>query len=310
LEKKIDDLAGELHTIALNQHVLKESLPKIIEVFVTPSEYKKSEYKETFLDLLEMCKLGRLTMANRIEKYSGPLPADGPLSWPEFAWGEQAESASYKPLLEHLTSCGIHAVDVSNGRGLPDGLLFHEELWTLRDNICQHSAELRLAGEGSMFKYILQGKTDLVRLRVPLYEEPIGKSNNRYYIEIKRVSDFVLEDSLREAALQLIGGNASNPYHSPPVLLTNLCGMHFVLYLSLVGDPRLALRYKVHVLQMASLGQALSLAEERTSRMRSVTRDLARRPTPPSSVAREAQSEEDITENFPSVHLEEQVDDI
>lgn len=31
-------------TVALTQHVMNERLPKITEVYVTPSEYKKSKH--------------------------------------------------------------------------------------------------------------------------------------------------------------------------------------------------------------------------------------------------------------------------
>jgi hypothetical protein len=88
--------------------------------------------------------------------------------------------------------------------------------------------------------------------------------------KIKRLQG-VEEDSLREAVLQLIGGNASNSFHSPSVLLTNL-----VLYISLKDN----LQLKLNVIKMQSFGDALAFVEAQTSEMNSVTLHLGRRPTP------------------------------
>lgn len=145
-------------------------------------------------------------------------------------------------------------------------------------------------------------------------EDPLGKGNNRYFIEIKREEDFVLEDSLREAVLQLIGGNASNSFHSPPVLLTNLARMHFVLYITLVSDPTEALRFKLNVIKMPTFGVAIAFLEERTAEMKSVTLHLGRKPTPSSSPpkvqnASETEDVDDFADSFDNAHLEEAVID-
>ena len=63
-----------------------------------------------------------------------------------------------------------------------------------------------------MFK--LKGRTDLI----VLFEEgPVVNANVKYYIEIKTVKDFKEGSSVREAVLQLIGGNVGALYHSPPI---------------------------------------------------------------------------------------------
>jgi hypothetical protein len=177
-------------------------------------------------------------------------------------------------------------VVIGEGQGLPDGLLYRQELWTLKKNTLLRSEDLRKTGEEPIFKYILQGRTDLVRKKVP--EDPLGKSNNQYFIEIKRTEDFALEDSFRESCLQLIGGNASNSFHSPPVLLTNLANMHYVLYISLVGDPTVELRFKLNVVKMPSFCVAVDFVEGVSSVMKSVTLQLGRKPTPPSSPQRKS----------------------
>lgn len=119
---------------------------------------------------------------------------------------------------------------------------------------------------------------------------------------------------MREAVLQLIGGNASNSFRSPPVLLTNLDKMHFVLYITLDGDPTLNLKFKLNVVKMPTFGVALAFVEDRWSEMKSVTLQLGRKPTPPSSPPKiknisESDSVESVAEQFDSVHLQEVVTD-
>jgi hypothetical protein len=261
---------------------------------------------------MEIFGFGRVHIASKIEVFAGAHPLKSAELDYTFRWEGQLESASYEPLLKHLLDHGICAVKIGEGQGLPDALLYHEELWTLKRNTSLRSEDLRKKGEEPIFKYILQGRTDLVRKKDGA--DPLGKSNNRYFIEIKRVEDFVEEDSLRESVLQLIGGNASNSFHSPPVLLTNLAKMHYVLYISLVGDPTVELRFKLNVVRMPSFGVALAFVEELTAEMKSVTLHLGRKPTPPPSPpkaknASEPKDDEDIAERFGNASLEEAVTD-
>ena len=287
----------EVHSVALRQHIMNEKLPKIMEVFINPSEYKKSKHTETFLDLIEIFGFGPVHIASKIEVFAGAYPLKSAELDYTFRSEGQLESASYEPLLKHLLDHGICAVKIGEGQELPDGLLYYEELWTLKRNTSLRSEDLRKTGEEPKIKYTLQGRTDLVRKRFGA--DPLGKSNNRYFIEIRRVEDFVEEESLRESVLQLIGGNASNSFHSPPVLLTNLANNHYVLYISLVGDPTVKLRFKLNVVRMPSFGVALAFVEERTAEMKSVTLHLGRKPSPPPSrpKAKNALEPEDDEDN-------------
>ena len=313
---KQHDLKNEVHNVSLKQHIMNEKFPEIIKVVVTPSEYNKSNHTQSFFDLLSIFGFGRSNIHLNIEDFTGaPPPRSAELNF-SFRWKKgQPESDSYDPLLQHLCGNGICAVDVSEGTGLPGSLLFCEELWTLRKNSLPRGAEdLRKPGYTLAFKYILRGRTDIVVKKYA--KDPVGKSNNRYFIEIKRVEDFKEEESLREAVLQLIGGNASNSFHSPPVLLTNLAGKHFVLFITLDGDPMVELKFKLNVVKMSSFGVALAFVEERTAEMNSVTLDFGRRPSPLSSPLKGLKSnldnsddEGDIVEKFESVTLEEVVAD-
>lgn len=222
---------------------------------------------------MEIFGFGRVNIASKVEVFAGAHPLKSAELDYTFRWEGQLESASYEPLLKHLLDHGICAVKIGEGQGLPDRNLYHKELWTLKRNTSLRSEDLRMTGEEPILKYIIEGRTDPVRVRD--IADPLGKSNNRYFIEIKRVVDFVVEDSLRESVLKLIGGNASNSFHSPPVLLTNQAEMHYMLYISLVGDPTVELRYKLNAVRMPSFGVALAFVE-----MNSVTLHFGRKPTP------------------------------
>ena len=145
----------EVHSVALRQHTMNEKLPKITEVFITPSEYKKSKHKETFLDLMEMFGFGRDRIASIVEVFAGVHPLKSAELDYTFRWEGQLESASYEPLLKHLLDHGICAVNISEGQGLPDALLYYEELWTLKRNTLLRSEDLRKTGGEPIFKYIL-----------------------------------------------------------------------------------------------------------------------------------------------------------
>ena len=116
-----EEMREELHSVALRQHVMNQKLPTITECVITPSEYKKSKYKEIFLDLMEIFGFGRVHIASKIEVFVGPHPQKSAELDFKFPWEGQLESASYEPLLKHLLDHGICAVNVSEGQGLPYG---------------------------------------------------------------------------------------------------------------------------------------------------------------------------------------------
>ena len=314
MAKEVQEVAKEVHSVSLRQHIMNEKLPKITDVRITPSEYKKSIHKDVFMDVMEVVGFGREKMTQRITKFEGTSIGRSAELDLSYNWMKgQSESQSYEPLMKHLNDHDINIVCVDGGQGLPDGLLYNEEIWTLKKNTSLRSEELRKTSSEPIFKYIISGRTDLVRIRYK--DEALGKNNNRYFIEIKRVEDFVQEESLREAVLQLIGGNASNSFHSPPVVLTNLAKMHFVLFITLEGDPTLELKFKLSILKMRTFGDAIAFAEEKTTTFQSVTLHLGRKPTPQASPLKDQTSTEAsddievITESFSSVTVHNAITD-
>jgi hypothetical protein len=246
-------------------------------------------------------------MAPRVIVHLDPVVRSNELDF-SFNWQkDDKESESYAPLQQHLLGLGIPTIDVSNGQDLPNGILFQEALHTLKKNTMLSSSDLRKNVTCPYYKFTVQGRTDLVRMWDPM--APLGKSNNMYFIEVKRVCDFDKEHSLREAAIQLIGGNASNSFHSPPVVLTNLAKEHYVLFITLVGDPTIDLRFKLNISKFTAFGAAIGFVEARTVQMASCTLHLGRRPTPPSSpskvVTDSADSDNNTEAHFDSVTIGE-----
>jgi hypothetical protein len=112
----INDLKNEVHNVALEQHIMNEKFPEIIQVYGTPFEYNKSKHKEIFFDLLSIFGFGRSNIASKIENFTSVSPPKSAELNLSFRWGKgQQESDSYKPLLQHLCEHGICAVDVSEG---------------------------------------------------------------------------------------------------------------------------------------------------------------------------------------------------
>ena len=205
-----------------------------------------------------------------------------------FNWSGKDEDGAYEPLQSYLENNGIHSIIIGSGTGLPQGLLYNVDIYSLKKNSVISSAELRKTNEEPRLVFKLKGRTDLIVMREA--NSVICNANVKYYIEIKTVKT-MKEESLREAVLQLIGGNVGALYHSPPVLLTNMVGIHYVLHIVQLGNAEVYLQFKLVVKKMETFMEALKFVEDHTANLRSVTRDFGRLPTPSASIA-------DNTEDF------------
>lgn len=184
------------------------------------------------------------------------------------------EKMSYVPLLGYLTGLGLHAQVVADGQGLSMSLLYKTEIYSLNPHLKISSEDLRKTGDQPKLKFVIKGKTDVVILNAPTSSP--NRMNTIIAIEVKPVG-FNEEVSLREAFLQLIGLNVANPVRSPPVILTNLAGIHYVLKLQIVDGERL--QYDLLLKKFSSFNQALqfsySFKEEG-----SITKHFGAAPTP------------------------------
>lgn len=114
----------------------------------------------------------------------------------------------------------------------PNCVLFDVDIYNMRLSVLSlGSAELRIPGVEPKLRFRLSGRSDLVVLQPG--RENVSRLNLRYAIVVKVNLGFNVNESLREAYLQLVGLNADNNNSSPPVLLSDLNDIHFVLYLEL-----------------------------------------------------------------------------
>jgi hypothetical protein len=293
-----EDLQQQL---SLLYHELTNRIPKVINTIITPSEYAKSTHNDVFREVLDLCGFGNGRLMDRVQRDLAPLDlANRPLlnDWNfNFNFRDKKEEDSYGPLQLFLTENNLHVKNVTSGEGLIDGLLFEQELWTLKKNLMAKSCDLGPL-EQCICKFIVRGRTDFVRLQIP--QRGITRINNQYFIEIKKGT--IGESELKEAFYQLIGGNAANPYRSPPVFITNLNSSHYILFISFIGES--SPDYQLNIFQFVSFGQALNYLEDETREVKSWTRDFLRRPTPLSSPVQKQMEDEDLDDFDSKISLQ------
>jgi hypothetical protein len=201
-----------------------------------------------------------------------------------FDFAGNTESSAYEPLKDFLCSMGLHPQIIGSGTGLPNGLLYNVDIYTLKPRRSVSSDVLREKHIEPKLIFQLRGRTDLVVLTHE--NAPMSNMYIKYYIEVKTVMDFNDETAMREAILQLIGGNIAARYHSPPVLLTDLNSKNFVLnIIHNVHYDHDVLVFALNVTKFNTFGEALQYVESLTVEIMSVTQDFARMPTPRVSIS-------------------------
>jgi hypothetical protein len=276
---------------------------------LTPSNGCLSENSGDFTRLFSLLRLAEGPLLSAlVEPFQGDLPHDLPkftFKWKadpilsetmaDVAVQEKViERSSYLPLVQYLSEQSLHAVDVSEGHRCPNKNLFDSEVHTIRPNTTFDTKMLCKVQQCPFFIQQIRGRTDIV-----IIDERYASATNvtkfqvRVAIEIKTVNQMNKTDAcLREAAVQLVGLNTENIERTPPVLLTNLCGRHFVLYLSMLPNPDVHLVFKIHIIQFDTFEQALEFSLRRGD-LPPITSYFGRKPTPPASVGSEGSKEEE-----------------
>jgi hypothetical protein len=144
---------------------------------------------------------------------------------------------------------GVNAFDISHGQCLPHGHLFTTGVYTLRKKAGVSSVTLRLTGEEPKLKFNITGTSDIIVLSSKTSN--LSRTECRYCIEVKRVQDMtgdaLTNKALREGVLQLIGLNVQNVYVSPPVIVTNLNGKHFLLFISKEDKGEHSISFRLNI---------------------------------------------------------------
>lgn len=265
---------------------------------LTPSAACLSANEKDFTRLVTLLRLAEGSrLSEMIENFEEePLP-----QLPKFAFkwkmdaaeGEEnsLERKSYRPLIQYLESLSMCALDVSEGQKCQKKNLFDSEVHTIRPNTMLNTVTLTKTSQCPFLIQHLRGRTDVViiaeQYATAIY---VTKFQIRVAIEVKTVALMnSIDVCLREAAVQLIGINVENIERSPPVLLTNLVGRHYCLYLTCSDSPELHLVYKMRIIKFETFEDALSFALQRGD-LPPVTANFGRRSTPPVSEAGEGSS--------------------
>lgn len=148
----------------------------------------------------------------------------------------------------------------------------------MRKNILIRSAELRKTGTEPKHLFNLSGRSDLVALLPDKVN--VTRMNTRYVIEVK-VKGFNVRTALKEAYLQLVGLSVGNNNSSPPVILTDLNEVHYVLCLEL-NDP-VTLKFELCIHQFPSLVMCIQRCRA-LARRPCITASFGSPPTPASSM--------------------------
>jgi len=132
-----------------------------------------------------------------------------------------------------------------------------------------------------------------------------------YAFEVKTVSAMEsvsdLNCCLREALLQMVGLNAYNTDTSPAVILTNLSGKHYVLYIDWPHEQPAdeEVNYILQIVHAKTLHGAIDFAENLATR-KCGTRDFARGCSPhltPRKLS-EIEDESELVDATGSMHLD------
>ena len=213
-----------------------------------------------------------------------------------FSWGSQLENAAYQPVIQYLDAHHhMSGVNIANGQCLSHGHLFAVQVFSLRPNLLVTSSELRQTKTGPRHRFNVQGTSDIFVSLNPAGR--IERANCAFCIEIKRVGDMssagAVNRCLREGILQLIGLNVANTNTSPSVLVTNLNGRHYVLYISKNPDPG-RLQYTLNLLQFSTFGRSVDYIRDKLMLRQCVTHDFGSPLSPEGSMTHYEEEDDDM----------------
>lgn len=158
------------------------------------------------------------------------------------------EETSYSSIVGFLKQIGAVAYNVANGQRLPRGLLYERHFCALRKNVPSSTLQKTPAGREvtkrrsrRLEAHTVAGRTDIVVLDRDYIREGHPRIEMwmvKILIEVKTETNMKKskQSCWAEGVMQLVGATASHPHRSPPVIVTNLVGTHYVLYLQQTKD--------------------------------------------------------------------------
>lgn len=278
----VNQLTAGFQRIALETHLLKESLPNVVVgINITPSE-ASGKRSNDFISLLDHINMDPPVESLDIYSEEGQYTA---FSYDTWRWTNNTEADSYGPFCEYMNGikvnekCLFYAYNVSNGQKLVNNLLFDHDVISLRSKDEQGNKHPLI------YRGHVKGRTDIVVMN---YESPgdISRHMVQFAVEIKTSQDMQQQDKLKrainEACTQVLGLCVDNSNNSPCVILTDITSKYFVCYLKVHElSNNLQPKYKIIVQKCSNLKSAINLATIKCAVC--ISQDLCRPTTPENS---------------------------
>lgn len=281
----------ELKTIKFEIHKLRGELPCNVKTMcLTPSQASRDS--KTTSNFLGALGLNSEPLTQPPERKD-----ESPADWPEFTFvwprmvgtdqertDQELEVISYEPVVEYLKTCGFVAHTIANGQFLSDQLLFDVDIYTLRK-----FDPVKNRGQSVSKIHFCRGRSDIAVLSRDFIGEgqpKIQKRMVKFVIEIKTPQTMGTSKSARpcwrEAAIQLVGLNVENSWRSPPVVMSNLKNVHYVVYLARVDETQEAFGFQIITQSCGTFPAAITFANK-VAEQASISSHFSRAPTPDSS---------------------------
>jgi hypothetical protein len=281
-----------------------QSSVSIVSMNLTPSDTCSSKAEIPYRTLMDTLSLPSDMSVADLPKEVDAAPGLYPFSYP---WGRRSESEAYEPVIQYLNACHhLKGVNIANGQRLSHGHLFAVQVFSLRPNLLVASSELRQTKTGPRHRFNVLGTSDIFVSLNPAGR--IERANCAFCIEIKRVGDMSsrsgINRCLREGIIQLIGLNVANTNTSPSVLVTNLNGQHYVLYISKNPNPE-KLQYTLNLLQCSTFCRSVDYIRDTLMRRQCITHDFGSPLSPEGSVTYYEEDDDDMFDADAKVILTE-----
>ena len=264
---KIVEVAEDQKRVGFAVKAMTDALPPNIG-FVEPSEDCKTEKSGKYRALMRALRLPEDNNVAMLAQNIGPSTMETKECTFDWGRGDVAESKSYKKFRKYLSKeFNLNAVDISEGQGLADKLLYVSDIYTLRPRLNDLTVDLKKYALEPQFRFRLRGRTDLGAF---IKGGILSVTDLLIGFEVKPKKKFSgvpdINRALREGVLQLIGCNADNHYTSPVIIVTAFTDKHYLLYLDISPNPTVELRYYLRVKFSTSLATLIAYALSVTKR--------------------------------------------
>ena len=154
----VKEISEDQKRVGFAMKGITDALPPNFEI-VVPSEDCKTEKSNKYRALMIALRLPEDNNVSSLSESIESLPDANDFS---FNWHDQLEKASYGSFIIFLKDTfGFNAVDVSEGQGLPDRLLYTTDIYTLRPDLSTLTSDLRKVALEPRFKFRIRGRTDI-----------------------------------------------------------------------------------------------------------------------------------------------------